>query len=138
MDKEKTFKQLLASAKKRARAMEHLGKSAHEILKMFPDSSAHWHTEDHFFTYLKWSLDNMRDMAQSISKKSIMETGVKQVQAGKKQKKMKKQMLDNKMIKATLELYITVIESKGVLFSKFFKSQNNCKKVPLIANKLMT
>eukprot|EP00727_Mastigamoeba_balamuthi_P001619 m51a1_g11454 hypothetical protein (110) ;mRNA; r:10-6356 len=65
----------------------------------------------------------MRDMVQSVSKKSIMKAGVKQVQAGEKQKKMKESTLDNKKIK---------------LFSKFFESQNNCKKVALIASKLMT
>eukprot|EP00727_Mastigamoeba_balamuthi_P002721 m51a1_g12446 hypothetical protein (81) ;mRNA; f:879931-880227 len=80
----------------------------------------------------------MRDMAQSMSKESIMEAGVKQAQAGEKQKKMKKSTLDNEKIKATLELNIAVIESKEVLFSKFFESQNNCKKVALIASKLMT
>eukprot|EP00727_Mastigamoeba_balamuthi_P003057 m51a1_g12749 hypothetical protein (205) ;mRNA; f:243-1147 len=37
MDKKKTFEQLSASDKKRARAMGRLGKSAHEIHKMFPD-----------------------------------------------------------------------------------------------------
>eukprot|EP00727_Mastigamoeba_balamuthi_P014649 m51a1_g981 hypothetical protein (79) ;mRNA; f:429944-432508 len=68
-----------------------------------------------------------------MSKKSITKAGVKQAQAGKKQNKMKKTTLDNKKIKATLKLNIAVIESKEVLFSKFFKSQNNCKKVVLIA-----
>eukprot|EP00727_Mastigamoeba_balamuthi_P011836 m51a1_g7275 putative adp-ribosylation factor-like protein 6 (1228) ;mRNA; r:241279-255575 len=101
-------------------------------------ASAHWHAEDHFFTYLKWSLDIMRDMAQSVSKESIMKAGVKQAQAGKKQKKMKESTLDTKKIKATSELNVTAIESKEVLFSKFFESQNNCKKVALIASKLMT
>eukprot|EP00727_Mastigamoeba_balamuthi_P001533 m51a1_g11377 hypothetical protein (446) ;mRNA; r:16056-41959 len=101
------------------------------------DASAYWHAEDHFFTYLKWSLDIMWDMAQSVSKESITKARVKQVQAGEKQKKMKESTLDNKKIKATSELNIAVIESKRVLFSKFFESQNNCKKVTLIASKLM-
>eukprot|EP00727_Mastigamoeba_balamuthi_P006543 m51a1_g2509 hypothetical protein (185) ;mRNA; r:142215-146148 len=95
-------------------------------------ASAHRHAEDHFFTYLKWSLDIMRDTALSVSKESIMKARVKQAQAGEKQKKMKESTLDNKKIKATSELNITAIESKGVLFSKFFESQNNCKKVALI------
>eukprot|EP00727_Mastigamoeba_balamuthi_P012573 m51a1_g7939 hypothetical protein (372) ;mRNA; f:89401-105309 len=77
-------------------------------------ASAHWHAEDHFFTYLKWSLDIMRDMAQSMSKESITEAGVKQVQGGKKQKKMQKSMLDNKKIKVTSELNIAAIKSKEV------------------------
>eukprot|EP00727_Mastigamoeba_balamuthi_P001534 m51a1_g11378 hypothetical protein (446) ;mRNA; f:48859-52207 len=51
---------------------------------------------------------------------------------------MKESTLDNKKIKATSELNVAAIESKGVLFSKFFESQNNCKKVVLIASKLMT
>eukprot|EP00727_Mastigamoeba_balamuthi_P000432 m51a1_g10386 hypothetical protein (83) ;mRNA; r:2631-2930 len=67
-----------------------------------------------------------------------MEAGVKQAQADEKQKKMKETMLDTKKIKATSELYVTAIKSKEVLFSKFFESQNNCKKVALIASKLMT
>eukprot|EP00727_Mastigamoeba_balamuthi_P013295 m51a1_g8589 hypothetical protein (334) ;mRNA; r:67106-68697 len=96
------------------------------------------HAEDHFFTYLKWSLDIIRDMTQSVSKESIMKAGVKQAQAGEKQKKMKESMLDTKKIKATSKLNVTAIESKEVLFSKFFESQNNCKKVALIASKLMT
>eukprot|EP00727_Mastigamoeba_balamuthi_P001532 m51a1_g11376 hypothetical protein (122) ;mRNA; f:9048-9467 len=69
--------------------------------------------------YLKWSLDIMRDTAQSMSKESIMKTGVKQAQAGEKQKKMKKSTLDNKKIKVKSELNIAAIESKGVLFSKY-------------------
>eukprot|EP00727_Mastigamoeba_balamuthi_P004801 m51a1_g14319 hypothetical protein (256) ;mRNA; f:20806-23992 len=80
----------------------------------------------------------MRDTAQSVSKESIMKAGVKQAQAGEKQKKMKESTLDTKKIKVTSELNVAVIESKEVLFSKFFKSQNNCKKVTLIASKLMT
>eukprot|EP00727_Mastigamoeba_balamuthi_P003132 m51a1_g12816 hypothetical protein (223) ;mRNA; f:209-974 len=67
-----------------------------------------------------------------------MKAGVKQAQAGEKQKKMKESTLDNKKIKVTLKLNVTAIESKEVLFSKFFESQNNCKKVTLIASKLMT
>eukprot|EP00727_Mastigamoeba_balamuthi_P006067 m51a1_g208 hypothetical protein (141) ;mRNA; f:4494-4970 len=101
-------------------------------------ASAHWHAEDYFFTYLKWSLDIMRDTAQSMSKKSITKAGVKQAQAGEKQKKMKEFTLDNKKIKVTSELNVAVIESKRVLFSKFFEFNNNCKKVALIASKLMT
>eukprot|EP00727_Mastigamoeba_balamuthi_P000877 m51a1_g10787 hypothetical protein (113) ;mRNA; r:86172-86823 len=42
---------------------------------------------------------------------------------------MKKSTLDNKKIKATSELNVAVIKSKGVLFSKFFESENNCKKL---------
>eukprot|EP00727_Mastigamoeba_balamuthi_P013642 m51a1_g8900 hypothetical protein (317) ;mRNA; f:721946-725045 len=73
-----------------------------------------------------------------MSKESITEARVKQAQAGEKQKKMKESTLDNKKIKVTSELNVAAIESKGVLFSKFFESQNNCKKVVLIASKLMT
>eukprot|EP00727_Mastigamoeba_balamuthi_P001816 m51a1_g11631 hypothetical protein (201) ;mRNA; r:2862-7426 len=90
---------------------------------------------------LKWedvNLDIIRNMVQSVSKESILEAGVKQVQAGEKQKKMKKSTLNNKKIKVTSKLNIAAIESKKVLFSKFFKSQNNCKKDMLIASKLMT
>eukprot|EP00727_Mastigamoeba_balamuthi_P002282 m51a1_g12050 hypothetical protein (512) ;mRNA; r:182-3841 len=115
-----------------------LTESQQDVLARGLQATAHRHAEDHFFTYLKWSLDIMRDMAQSMSKESITEAGVKQTQAGEKQKKMKESTLDNKKIKATSELNVTAIESKGVLFSKFFESQNNCKKVALIASKLMT
>eukprot|EP00727_Mastigamoeba_balamuthi_P002964 m51a1_g12665 hypothetical protein (325) ;mRNA; r:461-1753 len=92
-----------------------LTESQQDVLARGLQASAHRHAEDHFFTYLKWSLDIMRDTALSVSKESIMKAGVKQAQAGEKQKKMK----------------------EG-LFSKFFESQNNCKKVALIASKLMT
>eukprot|EP00727_Mastigamoeba_balamuthi_P012684 m51a1_g8038 hypothetical protein (283) ;mRNA; r:50533-54534 len=76
-------------------------------------ASAHQHAKDHFFTYHKWSLDIMRDTAQSMSKESITEARVKQAQAGKKQKKMKEFTLDNKKIKATSELNIAAIESRS-------------------------
>eukprot|EP00727_Mastigamoeba_balamuthi_P002268 m51a1_g12038 hypothetical protein (426) ;mRNA; r:419-3761 len=115
-----------------------LTESQQDVLARGLQASAHRHAKDHFFTYLKWSLDIMRDTALSVSKESIMEARVKQAQAGEKQKKMKESTLDNKKIKATSELNVTAIESKGVLFSKFFKSQNNCKKVVLIVSKLMT
>eukprot|EP00727_Mastigamoeba_balamuthi_P011080 m51a1_g6595 hypothetical protein (819) ;mRNA; f:279679-298066 len=115
-----------------------LTESQQDVLARGLQASAHRHAEDHFFTYLKWSLDIMRDTAQSVSKESITKAGVKQTQAGEKQKKMKESTLDNKKIKATSELNVSAIESKGVLFSKFFESQNNCKKVALIASKLMT
>eukprot|EP00727_Mastigamoeba_balamuthi_P008563 m51a1_g4329 hypothetical protein (2178) ;mRNA; f:113389-136382 len=115
-----------------------LTESQQAVLARGLQASAHRHAEDHFFTYLKWSLDIMRDTALSVSKKSIMEAGVKQAQSGEKQKKMKESTLDNKKIKVTSELNIAAIESKEVLFSKFFESQNNCKKVVLIASKLMT
>eukprot|EP00727_Mastigamoeba_balamuthi_P002374 m51a1_g12133 hypothetical protein (131) ;mRNA; r:663-1109 len=115
-----------------------LTESQQDVLACGLQASAHQHAKDHFFTYLKWSLDIMRDTALSMSKESIMEARVKQAQAGEKQKKMKESTLDNKKIKATSELNVAAIESKGVLFSKFFESQNNCKKVALIASKLMT
>eukprot|EP00727_Mastigamoeba_balamuthi_P002821 m51a1_g12536 hypothetical protein (172) ;mRNA; f:845-4217 len=110
-----------------------LTESQQDMLARGLQVSAHRHAEDHFFTYLKWSLDIMRDTALSMSKKSITEAGVKQAQAGEKQKKMKESTLDNKKIKATSELNVAAIESKEVLFSKFFESQNNCKKVVLIS-----
>eukprot|EP00727_Mastigamoeba_balamuthi_P003866 m51a1_g13477 hypothetical protein (322) ;mRNA; r:293-1686 len=106
-----------------------LTESQQDVLARELQASAHRHAEDHFFTYLKWSLDIMRDTALSVSKESITEAGVKQAQSGEKQKKMKESMLDNKKIKATSELNVAAIESKGV---------NNCKKVALIASKLMT
>eukprot|EP00727_Mastigamoeba_balamuthi_P013678 m51a1_g8933 hypothetical protein (1145) ;mRNA; f:876332-888957 len=115
-----------------------LTESQQDVLARGLQASAHRHAEDHFFTYLKWSLDIMRDTALSVSKESITEAGVKQAQSGEKQKKMKESTLDNKKIKATSELNVAAIESKGVLFSKFFESPNNCKKVALIASKLMT
>eukprot|EP00727_Mastigamoeba_balamuthi_P014815 m51a1_g996 hypothetical protein (246) ;mRNA; r:532200-547703 len=98
-------------------------------------------------------------LAHSMSKESITKAGVKQAQAGKKQKKMKESMLDNKKIKVTLKLNVAAIESKEVAGSKefdgldllppqeqregrrtgkIFESQNNCKKIVLIASKLMT
>eukprot|EP00727_Mastigamoeba_balamuthi_P002770 m51a1_g12490 hypothetical protein (425) ;mRNA; f:1987-4247 len=115
-----------------------LTESQQDVLARGLQASAHRHAEDHFFTYLKWSLDIMRDTALSVSKESITEARVKQAQSGEKQKKMKEFTLDNKKIKATSELNVAAIESKEVLFSKFFKSPNNCKKVALIASKLMT
>eukprot|EP00727_Mastigamoeba_balamuthi_P014781 m51a1_g9929 putative caspase-like protein (3025) ;mRNA; r:20035-47715 len=52
-----------------------------DALRPALQASAQQYTEDHFFTYLKWSLNIMRDTAQSMSKKSIMEARVKQAQA---------------------------------------------------------
>eukprot|EP00727_Mastigamoeba_balamuthi_P001698 m51a1_g11525 hypothetical protein (278) ;mRNA; r:7390-10354 len=92
-------------------------------------ASAYWHAEDHFFTYLKWSLNIMRDMAQSVSKESIMEAKVKQAQAGEKQKKMKKSTLDNKKIKATLKLNVGAIESKGVSIQDSYKIYSQVKEL---------
>eukprot|EP00727_Mastigamoeba_balamuthi_P001724 m51a1_g11549 hypothetical protein (296) ;mRNA; r:2039-13148 len=75
----------------------------------------------------QWSLDIMRDMAQSVSKEIIMKAGVKQAQVGEKQKKMKKSMLDNKKIKVTSKLNVTAIKRKEVSIQDSYKIYSQVK-----------